>query len=109
MAGQLVRGEVRLHTFAPPDKRRPVVLLTSTAALDYLGKVTIAPITSTIRDTPSQVRLSEADGLKGPCAVNLHNTTTVPKTQLGARVTHLSAQRMAQICHALSYALGCDI
>jgi len=54
------RGEVRWHAFAKPDKRRPVVILTRDSALDFLGEVTIAPITSTIREIPTEVVLTAA-------------------------------------------------
>jgi mRNA interferase MazF len=46
------RDEVRWYTFVPPDKRRPVVTLTRDAVLDYLEEVTVASVTSTIRDIP---------------------------------------------------------
>ncbi len=51
------RGEVRWYTFHPPDKRRPVLVLTRDAALEVLTGVTIAPITSTIRYSPTEVVL----------------------------------------------------
>jgi mRNA interferase MazF len=35
---------------ASPDKKRPVLILTRDSALEFLGEVTIAPITTTIRD-----------------------------------------------------------
>jgi mRNA interferase MazF len=69
--------------------------------------VTVAPITSTIRGVPSEVRLTEADGMKGACAVNLHNVVTVSKAHLGRRVAVLSPERMRDICRALGFALGC--
>jgi hypothetical protein len=56
-------GEVRWYRFSRPDKNRPVVILTRDSALDFLGEVTIAPITSTIRDIPSEVLLTKADGM----------------------------------------------
>ena len=108
MAGRIVRGEVRLFRFAPPDKLRPVVVLTRGSAIEYLATVTVAPITSTIRDIPSQVALSEADGMKAPCAVNLHNVITVAKDRLGKRVAQLPSARMNEICAALRFSLGCD-
>jgi PemK-like, MazF-like toxin of type II toxin-antitoxin system len=67
----------RLYLFAPPDKKRPVVVLTRDNAIDYLSTVTVAPITSAIRGVPSEVVLNEDDGMKTPCAVNLHNSVTV--------------------------------
>ncbi|MEO8661162.1 MAG: type II toxin-antitoxin system PemK/MazF family toxin [Bryobacteraceae bacterium] len=107
MARGLSRGEVRLCEFAPPDKRRPVLILTRDAALGHLATVTVAPITSTIRGVPSEVVLDSDDGMKTLCAVNLHNTITLSQTRLGARVSVLSTRRMAQVCSALRFSLGC--
>ena len=107
MAGAIARGEVRLYQFPRPDKQRPVVVLTRESAIAYLSAVTVAPITSTIRGVPSEVRLTEADGMKGACAVNLHNVVSVSKANLGRRVAVLTPQRMKEICAALGFALGC--
>jgi mRNA interferase MazF len=107
MAGGLARGEVRLYRFPRPDKERPVVVLTRSSAIGYLSTVTIAPITSTIRGIPSEVILGEVDGMKGPCAINLHNVVTVSQAHLGRRVAMLSVERSQQICAALGFALGC--
>jgi mRNA interferase MazF len=109
VAGRIARGEVRLYQFAPPDKTRPVVILTRDSALPYLSAVTIAPITSTVRGVPSEVRLDGDDGMKAPCAVNLHNVITVSQHRLGKRVAQLNSGRMKEICSALRFALGCDI
>ena len=108
MAGAIGRGDIRLYRFPRPDKRRPVVVLTRESAVAYLSGVTVAPITSTIRGVPSEVRLTEADGMKGPCAVNLHNVVTVSKAHLGRRVAVLSPERLREICAALGFALGCS-
>ncbi len=109
MATRVVRGDIRLYQFAPPDKRRPVVVLTRDSAIAYLSTVTVAPITSTIRGVPSEVVLDEANGVKGPCAVNLHNAVTISQNRLGRRVGQLSASRMREICAALRFSLGCDL
>ena len=109
MAGRIARGDVRLYTFAPPDKKRPVVVLTRNSAIEYLATVTVAPITTTIRGVPSEVALNEDDGMKTPCAVNLHNAVTVSQERLGKRVTQLSAARMKGVCAALRFAVGCDL
>jgi len=92
-----------------PDKTRPVVVLTRNSVLASLSSVTIAPITSAIRGVRSEVRLDENDGMKFPCAVNLHNTVTVPQRWLGARVAQLSAARMEEVCAALNFAIGGDV
>jgi len=108
VAGRIARGDIRLYQFAPPDKKRPVVVLTRDSAIAYLSTVTVAPITSTIRGVPSEVVLSEEDGMKTPCAVNLHNAVTISQNRLGRRVAQLSSLRMGEICAALRFSLGCD-
>lgn len=108
MAGGVARGDVRLYRFASPDKRRPVVVLTRDSAITYLSTVTVAPITSAIRGVPSEVILNEEDGMKAPCAVNLHNTVTISRERLGRRVAQLSAARMNEICGALRFSFGCE-
>jgi len=85
-----------------------VVILTRDSAIGYLAAVTVAPITSTIRGVPSEVALNSEDGMKTPCAVNLHSAVTVAKDRLGRRVAQLPASRMSEICAALRFALGCD-
>jgi mRNA interferase MazF len=78
------------------------------SAIAYLSTVTVAPVTSTIRGVPSEVVLHEEDGMKSPCAVNLHNAVTVSQQRLGRRVAQLSAARMNEACAALRFSLGCD-
>jgi mRNA interferase MazF len=76
--------------------------------LQNLSTVTVAPVTSTIRGVPSEVVLNEEDGMKSPCAVNLHNAVTVSQQRLGRRLARLSAARMYEVCAALRFSLGCD-
>jgi mRNA interferase MazF len=106
---RISRGDIRLYCFAPPDKKRPVVVLTRESAIEYLATVTVAPITSTSRGVPSEVILNEEDGMKNACAVNLHNVLTVSQEKLGKRVARLSANRMREICAALHFSLGCNL
>lgn len=103
------RGEVRWYTFAAPDKRRPVLILTRNSALRFLAGITVAPITSTIRSIPSEVLLGPAeDGMLNVCAVNLDNIQTVQKAQIGTLLTTLSPARMREVEQALCFALGMD-
>lgn len=108
MAQRLERGEVRLYRFAPPDKERPVLILTRGSAIRYLSRVTVAPITSTVRGVPTEVPIGTDEGMKQPCAVNLHNLVTVTQAHIGRRLTQLSESRMRDVCRAIAFALGCD-
>jgi mRNA interferase MazF len=109
LAFGIARGDVRLYQFAPPDKKRPVVVLTRDSAIAYLSTVTVAPITSEIRGVPSEVVLDLEDGMKAACAVNLHNAVTVSQARLGRRIAQLSSRRMSEMCAALRFSLGCDL
>jgi len=100
------RGEVRWYKFSPPDKKRPVVILTRDAILEYLGDVTVAPVTSTIRDIPSEVRLYKEDGMLQDCAINCDHLQTVSKNRLGALITTLSIAKMREVSGAIAFALG---
>lgn len=103
------RGEIRWYTFRAPDKRRPVLLLTRGSVLSFLTGITIAPITTTIRDIPSEVLLTpEDDRVHDICVVNLDNIQTIQKRQLGSVITTLSSSRMEEVEQAICFALGMD-
>src|SRR5580698_211884 len=107
VAGTLSRGDVRLCRFAPPDKQRPVLVLTRDSAVGHLATVTVAPIAPAIRGVPSEVILGIEDGMKGRCVANLHNAVTVAQARLGRRIANLNAGRMQEVCAALRFSLGC--
>jgi mRNA interferase MazF len=85
-----------------------MLVLTRSSAIGYLSRVTVAPITSTIRDVPSEVIVGTAGGLKQPSAVNLHHVLTIDKSRVGRRVAQLDEASMRVVCRALGFALGCD-
>jgi mRNA interferase MazF len=97
---------VRWYKFSSPDKKRPVVILTRDSILKYLGEVTVAPITSTIRDIPSEVCLSTQDGVFNNCAVNCDHLQTVSKLRIGSLITTLSDEKLYEIREAISFALN---
>ena len=100
------RGEIRWYKFAQPDKKRPVLVLTRDSILTYLGEVTVAPITTTVRDIPSEVFLSKHDGMRRDCAINCDHIQTVSKGKIGALITHLSSAHMSAVTKAVGFALN---
>ncbi len=74
--------------------------------LAYLGEVTVAPITRTIRDVPSEVALGPDDGVSQACVINLDHVQTVSKNRLGGIIATLPSSRMGEIREALLFALG---
>ena len=99
------RGEIRWYKFMAPDKKRPVLILTRDSVLEYLGEVTIAPITTAVRDIPSEVFLSTADGMPRDCAVNCDHLQTVSKGKIGPLITSLPRTKMSEIGRAIRFAL----
>ena len=100
------RGEVRWYKFQNPDKKRPVVILTRSSGVDFLGEITVARVTSTIRDIPSEVLLGRKDGMPRECAVNLDHIQTVSRGRVGSLITTLKASKMQEIRSSLLFALG---
>jgi mRNA interferase MazF len=103
------QGDVYWHTFRAPDKRRPVLILTRNSAIPFLTGITVAPLTTTIRNIPSEVLLTSAeDGVSTDCAVSADNLQTIQKSGLGTYITHLSLERMREVRAAIEFALGFD-
>ena len=73
--------------------------------LEYLGEVTVAPITSTIRDIPSEVLLTKNDGMKKNCAINCDHIQTVTKNKIGSTITTLTQDKIKQLSKANWFAL----
>ena len=98
-------GEIRWYKFSAPDKKRPVLILTRDSVLGYLGEVTVAPITTTVRDIPSEVFLSTADGMPNDCAVNCDHLQTVSKSKIGPLITSLPRTKILEVGRAIRFAL----
>lgn len=98
-------GDIRWYKFLPPDKKRPVLILTRDSVLQYLGEVTVAPITTAVRDIPSEVFLSKADGLPQDCAVNCDHLQTVSKSKIGPLITSLPLAKMIEVGRAIRFVL----
>jgi mRNA interferase MazF len=107
VAAGVNRGEIWLFSFKPPDKRRPVLILTRQEVIPLLSTVMVAPITSAIRGAPSEVLVGVDEGLKDICAVNLDHVQTVDRRQLVHFVGSLGHEKMTAVCRALAVATGC--
>lgn len=91
------------------DKTRPVVVLTRDYARSAMTKVTIAPITSTVKGLSSEVALGVENGLDHPCAASLDNVTTVPVAVLGRSIGHLTDEQEAALARAVVLAFDLDL
>jgi len=72
-----------------------------------LTGITVAPLTTVIRNIPSEVLLTpEDDGVSSECVVNTDNIQTIQKANLQALVTTLSQERMREVRAAIEFSLG---
>lgn len=100
------RGDVWWAELGRPAGRRPVVLLSRNEAYRVRELVTVAPVTTRVRNIPTEVTLSTTEGLPRACVVNLDIVTTIPKRSLTQRIARLSVDKRAAIDAALKFALG---
>jgi mRNA interferase MazF len=97
--------EIRWADMPEPIGRRPVLLLSRTPAFEYLTKVIVAEITSTIRGIPQEVGLGKREGLPRPSVANLDNLHVIAKARLSDRIGMLDPSRSPEVKRALGYAL----
>lgn len=91
------------------DRTRPVVVLTRAAARSTMTKVTLAPITSTIKGLHSEVPVGVANGLDGEGAISLDNVVTVPAELLGRTIGYLGLEQERQLARAVVLAYDLDV
>jgi mRNA interferase MazF len=89
------------------DKPRPIVVMHRDFAGRALDELLVAPLTTTIRDIPTAVRLGPADGIDRDCVAMLDALTLLPKDRLVRRIGLLGPDRMTELCDALAIALAC--
>lgn len=99
------RGEVWWANLPKPAGRRPVVLLSRTRAIDVREFITVAEITRTIRNIPTEVRLGREDGLPAACVANTDVINTIAKQQLQGLIASLSPIKQRELDQALKFAL----
>lgn len=91
------------------DTTRPALVLTREAARPAMTKVTVAPITSTIKGLSSEVRVGRVNGLDHDGAVSLDNVLTVPTGLLGRTIGFLTDEQEAALARAIVLAYDLDL
>ncbi|MBI2169408.1 MAG: type II toxin-antitoxin system PemK/MazF family toxin [Actinobacteria bacterium] len=87
--------------------RRPFLVMSRSAAIPVLNSVLAAPVTRTIRNIPTELRLGADDGMPTECAAGFDNLRVVPKGYLVERQCALEPSRLAEACRALRAAMDC--
>lgn len=102
----MTRGEVWLAEVG--RKKRPVLVLTRSEVLDVRSMVTVAEITTSARGLAAEVEIDhERVGLDRPSVINCDGLHTVAQAILTTRVGDVGDDTLAEVCSAVSYALGC--
>lgn len=90
------------------DKARPVLVLTRELVRPYLGSVTVAPITTTVRGLSTEIPLGPANGLDYDCVISCDNIVTVPKSVLGRQIGYLLPAQETSLTAAIHAAFDLD-
>jgi mRNA-degrading endonuclease toxin of MazEF toxin-antitoxin module len=97
--------ELRWVNLAQPAGRRPALLLSRSAAYEYLHHIVIAEVTSRVRGIPQEVRLGRPEGLSRSSVANLDRIRLVPRDSIGDRIGTIGPGRQIEVKRALGYAL----
>ena len=90
------------------DKTRPVLVLTRELVRPHLARVTVAPITSTVRGLSTEVALGPGNGLDHPSVVSCDDVVTIPTTALGRQIGRLLPEQETLLTAALHAAFDLD-
>ena len=102
------RAEIWIADLPSRDKRRPVVLVSRGVAYETRELVTVAPITSRVRQIASHVSVGPADGIQQRSAINCDRLQTIHRSLMRTRVGPLSPPKIEELDDALRYALGLE-
>ncbi|MFO8070797.1 MAG: type II toxin-antitoxin system PemK/MazF family toxin [Polyangia bacterium] len=100
------RGEIRWYTFAAPDKRRPVLILTRDSVIESLNEIIVTPATRTIRGLASEVFLAPEEGMPAACVLNFDHIALAQRVRIGSLITTFPADRWPEVKNALLTACG---
>jgi len=83
------------------DKARPVLVLTREVVRPHLTRVSVAPITTTIRGLSTELPVGPVNGLDQDSVVSCDNVLTVPVSALGRRVGYLLPAQEVGLAEAI--------
>jgi mRNA interferase MazF len=96
-----------IHT-AELDKVTPVVILTRDLVRPHMARVTVAPITSTIRGLSTEVPVGPDNGLAQASVVSCDNIVTIPTVALRRQVGFLFPEQESALSLAIRAAFDLD-
>lgn len=89
------------------EGRRPFLVVTRSQVAGRLRRVSVAPVTRTVRGIPTEVRLGPDEGLREECVAAFDNLQPIPTWGLTERVGRLDPARRAELYSALRALADC--
>ncbi|MFN0147947.1 MAG: type II toxin-antitoxin system PemK/MazF family toxin [Dehalococcoidia bacterium] len=105
----MLQGDIYWLEGNDESRRRPVLVLTRNSGLSILTSVTVAPLTTTVRKSPTWIEVPESEGVAKRSFVNLDQIQTVRSYRLEEFITRLSVGRLREVARAIDFALGLDL
>ena len=102
------RGDIYWASFPQPVGKRPVVLVSRDEAYSLRARLTVVPLTRTVRGMATEVRFGPTDGVPKACVANADELVTISKQLLGDRIGAAPRGRMKELDDALRFALKLD-
>lgn len=99
MASGVKQGDVFWADLGEDSGERPAVVLTRSSMISRLTNVTVAPLTSNIRNLDTEVVIELADDKR--CAISLDNITTIRRSSLRDRIGKLHSSEMDEVFGAI--------
>ena len=102
----VAQGELWLME-TPNEKRRPVLVISRDEVIPVLNNVVVAPVTTTVRDIPTCIRVGPDEGIDHDSVATFDNLAAVPKSVLTRRLGELGLGARRRICEALDALANC--
>lgn len=102
------RGDIYWAELPSPWGHRPIAIISRDQAVTLRSAISVATVTSRIRDLDSEVFLNEEDGMEKTCVINCDNLITIPKSRLRNYITHLRPEKYIALDNALRFALDLE-
>ena len=103
----LGHGQVWWADLGHDDKICPVVVLTRAVIAPRLRRVVVAPVTSTVRNIATEVRLGSDEGVRAGSVANLDNVQLLDVDRLLGQAGAVSVERWPEFCAAMHRVMGC--
>ncbi len=100
------RGDIYWVRFPKPVGTRPAVLVSRDEAYSVRTRLTVVPVTRSVRGIPTEVRLGPSDGLPKAGAANADDIVTIPRDLLVDIIATMTRAKLAELDAAIRFSLG---